>query len=131
AGGGGGGGGGGGAGWGRGEGAPRSPAAPSTTPAASSPAPPGRRRAHRRQRSNRPGGRAWIGSCFRNRSRSAASSPAVGERFPASFRQHFRQMVSRSRGPRGVNPDRGTASSAHTSERVSAPASPLNSGPPV
>src|SRR5207244_1249277 len=57
----------------------------------------GLRRTHFPPRAKTPVCRAWIGSCFSQRSRSSASARAEAYRRFGSFSRHFRQIVLRSR----------------------------------
>ncbi len=72
----------------------------------------GLRLLHRQTVSNRPTGRAWIGSSRRKRPSSSARSCAAAYRLAGSFSRHLRVIVSRSGGT-GVQPARRNRLGAH------------------
>ena len=74
----------------------------------------GLRRNQRLSRSGQPIGRARIGSPFKNRRRSSASSLAVGYRRAGDLAIAFRQIVSRSRGILSLSWRGGRGSSSIT-----------------
>jgi hypothetical protein len=89
------------------------------TIAAIKPATAGRRLHHIHVRSPRLTGRATIGFPSSHRPRSAASAAAVGYRLAISFRKHFRQIVSKSRGSLEFKSRGATGSRPRTCNSVS------------